>query len=178
MSAPVLGRFLTLGVFPTSRGLGWACFDGPFSLFESGLFTSTRDKNAACLGKLESLLARLSPETLVLEAFDEKSSVRSPRIRRLCLAMVSTAAERGHDLAVFKKADVQAAFAGVGARTREEIAHAIARHLPGLVHRLPKSRKNGDSEDKRLSIFNAAALVLTHYHFGSLGLLDGLREAA
>ena len=170
--------FLVLGVYPTARGFGWACFDGPFTLFESGLYTVQKDKNAACLKKVEGLLERLAPETLVLEAFDKGSSLRSSRIRRLSLSVVSLASDRGLELAVFTKADVQAAFAGVGARTRYEIALAIVRHLPALAHRAPKDRKNGDSEDKRLSIFNAAALVLTHYHFGSLGLLETLRDAA
>lgn len=170
--------FLVLGVYPTSRGFGWACFDGPFTLFESGLYTVHKDKNAACLKKVEALLERLAPETLVLEAFDKGSSLRSTRIRRLSLSIVSLAADRGLDLAVFKKTDVQAAFAGVGARTRHEIALAITRHLPALAHRAPKDRKNGDSEDKRLAIFNAAALVLTHYHYGAAALLNDMRNAA
>ncbi|WP_307352210.1 hypothetical protein [Caulobacter ginsengisoli] len=169
---------LVLAVYPTARGFGWACFDGPFTLFESGLHSVSKDKNAACLRKIEGLLERLKPETLVLEAFDKGSSLRSGRIRRLSLSIVTLAADQGLELAVFTKADVQAAFAGVGARTRHEIALAIGRHLPGLAYRTPKDRKNGDSEDKRLSIFNAAALVLTHYHFGSLGLLEALRDAA
>lgn len=178
MTAPIPSRYLTLGLYPTARGFGWACFDGPFTVFESGLFTVHKDKNAACLRKVEALLERLAPETLVLEAFDARSSLRSPRIRRLCLSIVSVAADRGLDLAIFTKADVERAFGGVGARSRDEIAHAVARQLPGLQHRLPKNRKNGDSEDKRLAIFNAAALVLTHFHFGSAGLLDSLRDAA
>lgn len=169
---------LVLAVYPTARGFGWACFDGPFTLFESGLYTVHKDKNAACLRKVERLLGRLKPETLVLEAFDKQSSLRSTRIRRLSLAIVSLAADRGHEVAVFKKTEVQAAFAGVGARTRHEIALAIGRHLPALAHRLPKDRKNGDSEDKRLAIFNAAALALAHYHYGAAALLDDLRNAA
>lgn len=170
--------FLVLAVYPTARGFGWACFDGPLTLFESGLYTVHKDKNAACLKKVEALLERLKPETLVLEAFDKGSSLRSTRIRRLSLSVVSLAADRGHELAVFKKTDVQAAFAGVGARTRHEIAQAIVRHLPGLAHRMPKDRRNGDSEDKRLAIFNAAALVLTHYHYGAAALLNDMRNAA
>lgn len=170
--------FLVLGVYPTARGFGWACFDGPFTLFESGLFTVHKDKNASCLKKVESLLDRLKPETLVLEAFDKSSSLRSNRIRRLSLAIVSLAADQGLELAVFKKADVQASFAGVGVRTRHEIAQAIARRLPALAHRMPKDRRNGDSEDKRLAIFNAAALVLTHYHYGAAAFLNDMRNAA
>lgn len=172
-------RALVLGLHPTSRGFGWAALDGPFSAFDHGLFTTKgREKNQRCLAQVEHLIEQFAPECLVLESFDAKSSVRSKRIRELCLAIVSRAAERGLTLAVYPRADVQDAFAALGARTRDEIAQVVARHLPMLAVRLPKKRGAGDSEDKRLAIFNAAALALTWYHFGTLGLFDDLSKAA
>ena len=130
------------------------------------------------LAQIEGLIDKLAPECLVMESFDTKSSMRSPRIQELCLAIVTLAADRGMTLAVYSRADVQEAFAATGARTRDEIAQAVARTLPALVQRLPGKRGVSESEDKRLAIFAAAALVLTWYHFGGLGLLDDLSRAA
>ena len=176
MRPPHLERPVTLGIHPTSRGFGWTAFEGPFHLIDHGLFTPRqKEKNAACLTKVEELLKRHQPETLVLEAFDVASSLRSPRIRRLCLAIVAHAADAGHEVTVFTRSDVQAAFAPVGARTREEIAQAVLTYAAGLRHRLPRKRLPWAGEDKRLSIFSAAALVLTHYHFGMNRLFDDLR---
>lgn len=172
-------RALVLGIHPASRGFGWVVLDGPFAAFDHGLFTTKgREKNQRCLAQVDRLIEQFAPECLVMEAFDAKSSMRSARIRELCLAIVTCAAERGLTLAVYPRADVQEAFAAVGAKTRDEIAEVVARHLPMLVIRLPKKRGAGDSEDKRLALFNAAALVLTWYHFGSLGLMEDLSKAA
>lgn len=179
MTALHPGPFLTLGLFPTARGFGWAAFSGPFScvesaLFEFGLVTVHRDKNAVCLAQLRGLLDRLEPETLVLEAFDEQTSRRHGRIRALCAAIVETVRARRIRCAIFTRGQVCAAFAGAGARTRDEVAAAVARSVPALALKLPKRRSTWDSEDKKIAIFNAAALVLTHYHFGSMGLFDDL----
>ena len=176
MKASYLRRSITLGFHPTSRGFGWAAFEGPFSVYDSGLFTCQRDKNPKCLRKVEKLLDRLQPDTLVLEAFDKRSSIRSTRIRRLCLSVVSMAAERGLEVAVYSRNDVRACFASVGARTRDEVAEAVSRHVQGLHHRLPKKRGAGDSEDKRLAMFCAAALVIAHCSSGSLETLKGILE--
>jgi len=43
---------------------------------------------------------------------------------------------------------------------------------------LPNKRKLWIGEDKRLSVFGASAVVLTHYHNGAAALLDDLRNAA
>lgn len=175
----LIDRSLVLGIHPTARGFGWAALDGPFAVFDHGLFTTEGpEKNERCLAEFIRLIDEFTPDCLVLESFDTKSSQRSGRIRELCLSLVSLAADRDLTLAVYSRADVLEAFAGTRARTRDEIAQAVARTLPALAPRLPEKRGAGDSEDKRLAIFAATALVLTWYHFGTLGLFDDLSRAA
>lgn len=171
-------RPLVLGVHPTSRGFGWAVFENPFTLHSFAVYTARGDKNAGCLRKLAWLLKRYEPEAVVLEAFDKESSLRSERIRKLCLLMVALAAEHAAEMAVYSRQDVQRCFSVVEARSREEIAEAVARHLPALRPHLPPKRRPWDSEDKRLAVFTASALVLTHYQNGAAALLDDLRDAA
>jgi len=171
-------REIVLAIYPSSRGFGWIALEGPFAVVESGLHQATKDKNAGCVRALDRLIRRIKPSALVLEAFDKRSSVRSGRIRRLCLSFVTLAADRGLELAVYTRDEVRAAFASVEAYTRDETAEAVAKALPAIAHRLPKKRGAGDSEDKRLSVFNAAAVALTHYGNGATALLDELRDAA
>jgi hypothetical protein len=118
------------------------------------------------------------PETVLLEAFDPKLTYQQLRKRDLGRRVVSLVRGRGQDLSLLTREEVQAAFADVGARTREEIAHAIHRAVPALEYRLPKRRAPGDSERKALPMFSAVALVLTHYRNGGTALLDDLRNAA
>lgn len=155
-----------LGFHPTSRGFGWVLFEGPFAPVDWGLVSAGADKNGSCLRRLERLLDRFAPEALVLEAYDRSSTRRARRIADLCGAVRRAADDRGVETAVYSRADIREAFAEVGARTRREIAEAVARHCEAFRHRLPKPRRPWESEDARGALFAAAALVITHQRSG------------
>lgn len=179
MTAPY--RALTLGVYPTARGFGWVAFEGPFAPYDWGLCSLNRggkpQKNERCLKRLGRILERLKPEALVLESFDATSAIRSPRIQRLCKSLIALAADRGIEVAVYSRKDIASTFRPLGVQTRDEIAEAVARHIPAFRYQLPNKRKKWESEDKRLALFNAAALVLTHYAYGASRLFEDLRQA-
>lgn len=158
---PEAGR--VLAVHPSARGFGWAVFESPFLPIDWGLASARGDKNAQCLKRLDQLLRRFTPEVLVLEAYDRHSSRRHGRIARLCAAAGELADARGVETLVFNRAEIREAFSEVGARTRREIAEAVARHLDAFRHRLPPRRRPWDSEDAREALFAAAALALTYY---------------
>src|SRR5665213_1010332 len=115
MTAAPPTKGLTFAIHPITRGFGWVVFEGPFTPFDWGLVFARRDKNAACLRRVEIMLARFAPHTLVLEAFEGRASApRSNRISRLCRAIVSLAADRGVEVIVYSRGDVRACFAAVG----------------------------------------------------------------
>ncbi len=144
-----------------------------------GLFVAFGpDKNDLCLRELERLVTRFAPTELVLECFDPDRSRRSVRVHQLCLLMASLAGTSGLRFGGPERDAVQRTFEGVNARTREEIAVAVARHFPALLPRLPRKRRRWDSEDKRLAIFNATAAVLANYKNGAAALLNELRNTA
>lgn len=165
---------LTFAIRATARGFGYVVFEGPFTPHDWGVVLARGDKNAICLRKLEVMLDQFMPESLLVEAFGKGTSQTSERICRLYRALVSMAASRGIDVHVYSFEDVQACFASVGARTRQEIAAAVARHIDAFGHRMPKPRKPWQSEDRRMALFCAAALVLTHFQFGASRLFDDL----
>ena len=49
------------------------------------------------------------------------------------------------------------------ARTKDEIARAIAKLLPEFAARVPPMRKLWMSEDYRMGLFDALSLVFTYY---------------
>jgi Holliday junction resolvasome RuvABC endonuclease subunit len=168
---------VTFAVYPTARGFGWAAFTSPLAPHSSGLVEVTKDKNVVCVRKIEKLITDLEPETLVLEAFERRNSARTDRITKLCLSLVALANDRSIEFAIYTRKDIGTCFAGVGARTRYEIAEAVARHVPALAPRLPNKRKAWNAEDRRMALFNAAALVFTHYRYQAQFFLDELNGA-
>jgi Holliday junction resolvasome RuvABC endonuclease subunit len=158
---PEAGRVLAF--HPSARGFGWALIETPFLPIDWGLASARGDKNALCLKRLDQLLRRFKPEVLVLEAYERHLSRRGRRITLLGAAVRALADERGVEVLVYTRAEVREAFAEVKARTREEIAAAVARHLDVFRHRLPPPRRPWESEDARGALFAAAALALTHF---------------
>lgn len=168
----VLG--LTFAIHATDRGFGYALFEGPYTPYDWGIVFAHGDKNIVCLRKIEIMLDRFSPETLLLEAFGKGSSLRSDRISRLYRAIISLATSRSVNVAIYSRADIKAAFRTVGASTRHEIATAVAQHVDAFRHRLPPPRRAWESEDRRMALFNAGALVLTHFRLKAGGLFNDL----
>jgi len=99
---------------------------------------------------------------------------RSTRIVRLCRAVVALAQDRGIEVAIYSKGEMKACFASVGAQSRQEIAEAVARSFDLLRDRLPAPRRPWQGPHRRMAIFDAAAVVLTHYQLGASRLFDDL----
>ncbi len=163
MSAPAPYKGLILGVHPTARGFGWTLFESPLSPVDWGNASAKSGRNARLLARFERLLKRYEPTVLVLETFDELGAERATRIQDLCRNMRHLAACKGMETPVYSRAVIRTVFAGVGAKTRFEIAQAIATRVDALSHRLPPYRKPWMPEDPRQSLFDAAALTLTYF---------------
>lgn len=168
-------KALTLAIHPTSKGFGWVAFESPLSIYSFGTVgvKGTR-KNAQCLKRIEKLLTRLKPEVVVLEAFEPERSARATRIAKLGRAVIGYAVSERIDVTIYPYKDVQLQFAHLGARSRQDIAEAVARLFPQLAPHLPKRRQAWEGEPWRFSLFCAAAVGSTHYQRSAVGLLDTL----
>ena len=164
---PVTSHYtgLVLAVHPTTRGFGWVLFENPNTPVAWSIVHARAGRDQHLLARFERILDRYEPAVLVLEAFENGTSRRNPRIQKLCHAMVFEANVRAVDTPIFDREAIQSAFAKSGAITRSEIAYAIAEHLDAFGYRLPPKRKTGHSEDARQSLFDAAALGLTYFMY-------------
>lgn len=165
---------LTLALHATSRGFGYVLMEGPFRAHDWGTVIAKGDKNASCLEKLGLILDRYAPAELLLEASNSGGSVRSQRIARLYRDAAALAEGRKIKVYIYPFRDIQACFRSVGAETRQAIAEAVARRVDALSDRVPKPRQPWDSDHRRMAVFCAAALVLTHFQLGASHLFDDL----
>jgi hypothetical protein len=157
-------RELVLALYPSSHGFAYIYFERPTTPYDWGLRgIQGNDKNLLALTQIERLVGELTPDVIVLEDTGEPSSRRSPRIRRLYRQIVHLAQSRSIDVIRYPKSTVSNCFAGMGANTKYDIDQAIARKIPGFALRLPYVRKIWLGEDRRQSLFDAAALGLTYY---------------
>jgi hypothetical protein len=90
---------------------------------------------------------------VLLEDYAGKGSRRCRRVAELIDEISKVVNKRKVKLRSLSRADIKQAFAVSGARTKYEIAVAIAKVFPELAPRLPRFRKPWISEDYRMGIF-------------------------
>lgn len=153
-----------LAISASPRGFAFVLFVGRATPFDWGIKeTRGKHKNARAYLAIKKIIQKYNPATIVIEETDPKESRRGARIRALYRS-IGWLAERGRRSVVrYSRAQVRETFAAEAARTRPEIARAVAGRIPAFRPRLPPERKIWMSEDPRQSLFDAAALGITYH---------------
>lgn len=157
-----------LAVSPISRGFGYVVMESAERLVDWGVKESKESTLAHSLRQIKTLVVRYQPTAILVEDFEAGGSRRRGRGRKLVERLLQFPFARIYVRKVSRHL-VRLAFAGTGAVTRHDIAQALARTLPELSWRLPPPRRTGMNQDARLSLFDAAALARTYYHFAPAG---------
>jgi hypothetical protein len=153
-----------LAIYPTTRGIGFVVATEPLSPIDWGIKDADgRDKNAQCLEKAAALIEAHQPDALVLEDPTAPGSLRHDRIRRLTKALAALGNSQTLDVYPYTYGGVRECFGEFGVRTRYDIAMAIAKTVPAFEEFLPPPRRTWETEHARMSVFNAAALVMTFF---------------
>jgi hypothetical protein len=154
---------LILAIHPTTRGFGFVVFEGRRRPIDWGTKDARGDKNERVLAKTAELISWYKPDILVLEDAHDAGSRRADRIKQLHQQLAELATGSKVRLRQFTRSDIKAVFASRGVSTRYKIAQAICKECPDLAPWLPLPRKIWNSEDPKLSIFDAAALVTAFF---------------
>src|SRR5262245_40751649 len=126
-----------LAIDPATRGFGFAVLEGQDRLIDWGVKETKTDKNVRSLKLISELIEQYEPRVVVLEAYDGKGSRRCRRVGSLIDEISTLAVKRQTKVRRFSRKDVKKAFLDVGAKTKYEIAIAIAKRFPELAPRLP-----------------------------------------
>lgn len=155
-----------MAIAPSSVGFGFAVFEGEETLVNWGVKTvKGKDKNTESLAKAKELITHYQPSVLVLQDASAKHSRRSPRIRELTKGITALAKTHKVRVKLISRVKVMQAFFADGQGTKHALAEIMARRFPvELGDRLPAKRKAWDSEDCRMGIFEAVALVMAYFH--------------
>lgn len=159
---------LVLAVYPTTRGFAFTLFESPLSPVDWGVKEiAGPNKNAECVESIAKLVDIYQPDAVVIEDCTASGSRRSSRIRRLYRAIDTWAGNQAIETYRYSRNLIRETFGKFGALTKQEIAETIAKHIPAFEHRLPPERKPWMSEDSRMGIFDATALIFTFFHLGA-----------
>jgi hypothetical protein len=151
-------RFLAVDIRP--RSIGFVAVENA-SVIDSGTRICDQDQFDDCLGhRFDRLLQLYAPKAVILR--DTRCISGDFKKRKIVTAIRQGAKRRTIDLVSVRLATVHEYFRRHDARTKYQIAVVVASLLPELAWKLPRKRKPWESEHYRMSIFDAAALLITH----------------
>jgi hypothetical protein len=145
-----------VAIDPTTRGFGYAVLEGPKNLIDWGLVHVLLRTDRNILSRVENILDRCLPDILVLE--DGRGTRRRERARRLIKLIEEMAKRRKVPVVRVSRTRVRQTLSP--ARTKQDIALAIASIFPEIAPRLPRYRRPWMSEDERMNIFDAVSFAL------------------
>lgn len=155
---------LVLAIDPAPRGFGYALFEGPQNPLDWGITEVRILKNITSLKKIKELVTFYQPDVLVLEDCAGDKSRRCKRVQKLIAKTEEFSISQKIQVVKYSRNRIQEVFSMFHAKTKYQISRKICEWLPEFSPRIPPKRKVWMSEDPRMSIFDAASLVLTYYY--------------
>jgi hypothetical protein len=157
-------RLLALDLRP--RSYGYAVLEGPDRLLDWGVRSFRNGVNAVqapMRKKLANLLDELAPSVVVAKDLSKRRGITGRKLRKITEVLRREAGKRAIPVRFLNARALQAAFGSGNRLTKHAIASALAQRFPELSWRLPPKRKPWQSEDYRISIFDAAALGVAYF---------------
>jgi len=152
MNTSISRRILAFDV--RARRFGFAVFERPAELLDWGVKSFRLGVNAVKIPawqKVAALLSEFRPSIVVIRESPARESAW------LAGMIMTLAKERNVAVRMVSASALQKRFPGHGAN-KHGIAVALSVRFPELADRVPPRRKPWQSEDYRMSIFDAAAL--------------------
>jgi Holliday junction resolvasome RuvABC endonuclease subunit len=151
-----------LAVSLSTRGFGYAAIEGKNAILDYGKKRINGNKNAGSLAGIEKVMDRNQPEVLVLQDVNNaKGTRRVPRIKKLHSKIVAMAKNKKIKVVRISGTELRGRLLGNENGTKQEMAELLAKQFPDeLASQLTPKRKTWKSEDSRMDIFDAVALVV------------------
>jgi hypothetical protein len=161
MSTPQAGkRILAFDV--RSRSFAFALFEGKEELLDFGVRSFRKGSNAVQVPPREKLAALLGEFNPLLVIHNDSASRKSKWKLKIGDALLQESQKRRIPVRRITRNMVNRTFEG-HCVNKHEIATVLAQWFPDLALKLPSKRKCWQSEDYRMSIFDAVALGIAHF---------------
>lgn len=158
-------RILALDLRP--RSFGYVVFEGPAEILECGVRSFRTGVNAVrvpAYEKLARLLEDYVPSRLVVKELRADVDRRAAaKLNKTLDAIKREAKDHRVAIRLVTRKAIKTAFSDLSRTTKYAIASALASNFPDLSWKLPPKRKPWESEDYRMSIFDAAAVGVTYF---------------
>lgn len=149
---------IIVALYPHARGFAFVVLEGPFSPIDWGMSdVRVARRTEQCLRRLNLLIDHYRPEILVI-----RDMARAESAAELFTAIKQQADGRGVRTVKVSRKQIRRVFAHLAPLSRYAIAKTIAQDMPVFAPLLPPARRIWNGEDRRMGLFDAAALAVTY----------------
>jgi len=152
--------FRLLGIAIRAPWLGFAELDARGRLLDWGMIfyqRRTADELRSAKRRLNAILARTNPTFIVIVLPGLKANERIASVRSVARSLRAAASRRSIQVVRLRRSAIRAAFAPCRARSKYQIAVALARAFPEVSQKLPPVPKFWEKEDSKMALFDALA---------------------
>jgi hypothetical protein len=151
-------RYLGIDIRP--RRFGFVVIENSIVL-DSGIRMCDKSEFDNCLGQgFDRLLNIYKPSALIVRGTNGVDA--NPRKRKVSAAIKRRTKQHHVEVISIGPATIRRYFDRHNAVTKYQMAQSVATLLPELAWKLPRNRKPWETEHHRMSIFDAAAVVVVH----------------
>lgn len=156
---------LTLSIYLNTRGFAFVLFEGHLSPLDWGIREMRGPRKCnGCLRRITQIVDRYAPIALILQDTSEHGTQRARWITNLNASIRVLAKDRDIPALSYSRDQVRSAFERHKLPNKHSLAELIAKHIPAFERYVPPPRKPWMSEDRRMGLFDAAALGLVFFH--------------
>lgn len=149
-----------LAIYLTYRGFGYVILDEPDVTVDWAHLNVIGHDNTVFANKITQLITNNAIDKVLTFGPNK----RPTRIQENIKSLRSICKRQKTALKTFSKSEISNVFEAFGSYTKYERATLISKLLPDLLAKLPPKRRAWDSEDLRMSIFEAASLALVYFY--------------
>lgn len=155
---------LVLAVYVTSRGMAHVLFEGEGNPVDWRVYaTQGAFQNHRYVDRFIGLIEQFRPDLVVLPDPGDMEKRGSHRPARLARAFAAHAEGHAVPFVTRSRLDVLTTFAHLTPCTKQTIAAEIIGMIPYLGQHTPRKRMPWMNEDRRMSLFDAAALAISYF---------------
>jgi hypothetical protein len=160
ISIPILDKERILSISLTYRGFGFIIFENAKTIIDWGhAFVFNHDPEI-----FEKRITTLIEYNQIETVLSYPTHRRPTQIQKNISSLKKICKKHGVKAKFLSKKNVTDIFELFGAYTKYQRAGLIVGYLPDLSYKLPPKRKPWQSEDLRMSIFDAACLAFSYLY--------------
>ena len=153
---------ITLVLYPNTFGVGFVICEGPKEILDYGIKKVNSISHYKYMKKIKWLIEYCKPDIVLL--LDYKARKLSKRQKNIIDAILQLGRSENLAIKAYSRAQIKQVFASFNVKTKYEIAMLILKWYPELKDKAPHKRLPWMAEHYQMGVFDAFALMLTHYY--------------